>query len=341
MAVTGSTTRIASLLAVAGAAVFAIAAAFAQSASPRPSTPVVTWDIPNVDQLPDNEEGRLARYGRSLVMATYAHIGPAVSDPQKRFAGNNLACRNCHLQGGLKKFGLLLVGAYADYPTYSKRAGESMSIEDRVNNCMTRSMNGRALPEGSRELTALVTYLKVLSTGISTGADVIGQGSGSMAWLTRAADPQRGQHVFFQKCAECHGTKGSGIRVSTASPALGYQVPPLWGPDSFNNGAGMARLITIANFVHSNMPNGTYWADPQLSPDDAWDVGAYVISQPRPTKSDLAADFPDRLSKPVDTPYGPYADGFSEVQHKYGPFGPIAAEDARLAAERPNAQKSK
>src|SRR5262245_14965903 len=252
MAVAGSTTRIASLLAVAGAAAFAIAAAFAQSASPRPSTPVVTWDIPSVDQLPDDEEGRLARYGRSLVMATYAHIGPSVSDPEKRFAGNNLACRNCHLQGGLKKFGLLLVGAYADYPAYSARAGEKMTIEERVN-CMTRSMNGRALPANSRELAALVTYLKVLSTGIDTGADVIGQGSGSMAWLTRAADPQRGQRVFVQKCAECHGTNGGGIRVSTASPALGYQVPPLWGPDTYNDGAGMARLITIANFVHSNM----------------------------------------------------------------------------------------
>jgi thiosulfate dehydrogenase len=337
MATARRATRTAAAVVSLAAAALA-AAAFGQSAPPRPGAPVVTWDIPSVDQLPDNEEGRLARYGRSLVMATYAHIGPNVSDPEKRFAGNNLACRNCHLQGGLKKFGLLLVGAYADYPAYSNRAGERVSIEDRVNNCMTRSMNGRALPANSRELAALVTYLKVLSTGISTGADVIGQGSGSIAWLTRAADPQRGQHVFIQKCAECHGPNGSGTRVSTASPALGYLVPPLWGPDSFNDGAGMARLVTVANFVHSNMPNGTYWADPQLSPDDAWDVGAYVISQPRPHKADLAADFPDRLSKPVDTPYGPYADGFSEAQHKYGPFGPIAAEDPRLTAGQPKAR---
>ena len=83
--------------------------------------------------------------------------------------------------------------------------------------------------------------------------------------------------------------------------ALGYLVPPLWGPDSFNDGAGMNRLITIANFVHSNMPNGTSWVMPMVTPEDAWDVGAYVVSQPRPRKADLAADFPnrsDRTSKP-------------------------------------------
>ncbi len=190
--------------------------------TPRPRAPVVTWSIPGVDQLPDNEQGRLARYGRSLIIATYARIGPNASDPAKRFAGNNLACANCHLDAGLKKFGLLLVGAAADYPAYSKRTGQEATIEDRVNNCMVRSMNGRALPADSRELAALVTYLKVLSTSIDTGADVIGQGAGSMALLTRAADPERGQRVFNRTCAaECHGTNGAGVRNGTSSDALG------------------------------------------------------------------------------------------------------------------------
>ena len=335
MAAAGTATRIAGVLAVLAAAALAVVAASGQTRPPRPRVPVVTWDIPSVDQLPDNEQGRLARYGRSLIMSTFSHVGPKVSDPDKRYAGNNLACRNCHLEGGLKKFGLLLVGAYVDYPAYSARRGQEVSIEDRVNNCMTRSMNGRALPADSRELAALVTYLKVLSTGISADANVIGQGAGSMPELIRAADPERGQKVFERTCAdECHGLNGAGVRRGTPSDALGYLVPPLWGPDSFNDGAGMARLITIANFAHSNMPNGANWSQPLLSPDDAWDATAYVLSQPRPHKADLAADFPDRLTKPVDTPYGPYADGFSEAQHKYGPFGPIRAEDRRLRSEQ-------
>ena len=234
------------LLSISAAAVFAAAIAFAQTAPPRPRAPVVTWNIPSVDQLPDNEQGRLARYGRSLLTATYAHIGPNVSNPEKRYAGNNLACANCHLDAGLKKFGLLLVGAYADYPAYSKRTGRESTIEDRINNCMTRSMNGRALPPDSRELAALATYLKVLSTGIDAGADVIGQGAGSMALLTRAADPERGQRVFNRTCAaECHGTDGAGVRNGTASDALGYLVPPLWGSDSFNDGDHHRQLRAL------------------------------------------------------------------------------------------------
>ena len=119
-------------------------------------------------------------------------------------------------------------------------------------------------------------------------------------------------------------------KVRFYGSALGYLMPPLWGPDSFNDGAGMARLITIANFVHFNMPHGTDYLDPRLSVDDAWDVGAFVLSHPRPQKSGLDKDFPDLLTKPVDTPYGPYADGFPQHQHRFGPFAPIRAKDREL-----------
>ena len=117
--------------------------------------------------------------------------------------------------------------------------------------------------------------------------------------------------------------------------SLGYAVPPLWGDDSFNDGAGMARLITLANFLHSNMPHGADYRNPMLSVEEAWDVAAYVESQARPHKSGLDRDFSsDLVDKPVDAPYGPYADGFTEEQHKYGPFEPIRAAVARLTAEQ-------
>jgi thiosulfate dehydrogenase len=60
------------------------------------------------------------------------------------------------------------------------------------------------------------------------------------------------------------------------------------------------------------------------------DVAAFVVSQPRPHKAGLEKDFPDLAEKPVDAPYGPYLDGFSETQHKYGPFAPIRAAHERL-----------
>jgi thiosulfate dehydrogenase len=107
-------------------------------------------------------------------------------------------------------------------------------------------------------------------------------------------------------------------------------VQPLWGPNSFNDGAGMDRLITAANFVHSNMPQGADYLNPVLSTVDAWDVAAFVVSQPRPHKAGLEKDFPHLAQKPVDSPYRPYLDGFSETQHKYGPFAPIRAALARL-----------
>jgi thiosulfate dehydrogenase len=159
-------------------------------------------------------------------------------------------------------------------------------------------------------------------------------GMGNMPELTRAADPVRGRTIYNNVCAACHNTDGSGIARSRVNLGLGYMNPPLWGNDSFNNGAGMARISTMANFVHFNMPHGTDYVDPQLSEEDAWDVSAYVLTHPRPQKANLDKDYPNLLAKPVDTPYGPYADSFSAEQHKVGPFAPIRAAIAKLKAEK-------
>jgi thiosulfate dehydrogenase len=292
------------------------------------------WTVPEIGALPNNGYGRLVRRGRDLIAATYAYIGPEVADRAKRFAGNNLACASCHLQAGTKKFGIPLFGLFGEFPRYSARSGAQMTIEDRLNSCMTRSMNGRALPVGAPEMQAMVAYIKFLSTGVAPGQLLPGMGTGKMPELDRPADPVRGERGYGNACLTCHGPNGAGIRRSLPTTDLGYMVPPLWGSDSFNDGAGMARLIAAANFIHFNMPHGVDYLNPQLSPEQAWDIAAYVISQPRPHKAGLDKDFPDPLEKPVDTPYGPYADGFSEQQHKYGPFAPIRAAIAKLKAEQ-------
>jgi len=292
------------------------------------------WTVPEIGALPNNANGRLVRRGRDLIAATYAYIGPEVADRAKRFAGNNLACTSCHLQAGTKKFGIPLFGLFGEFPRYSARSGAQMTIEDRLNSCMTRSMSGRALPVGAPEMQAMVAYIKFLSTGVAPGQLLPGMGTGKMPELDRPADPVRGERGYANACLTCHGPNGAGIRRSLPTTDLGYMVPPLWGSDSFNDGAGMARLIAAANFIHFNMPHGVDYLNPQLSPEQAWDIAAYVISQPRPHKAGLDKDFPDPLEKPVDTPYGPYADGFSEQQHKYGPFAPIRAAIERLKAEK-------
>jgi thiosulfate dehydrogenase len=305
----------------------------AVAAPARAQNPPAIWTVPEVGALPDDAQGRLIRRGRDLITATYAHVGPEVPDVASRYAGNNLACGNCHLEAGTKKFGIPLFGLYGEFPRYNARAGTDISIEERINSCMTRSMNGRAMPVDSAPMQALVAYMKFLSTGVPPGVNLPGLGVGNMPELPRAADPARGAPIYARACAACHGNDGTGVRRSLPTVDLGYMMPPLWGGDSFNDGAGMARLITAANFIHFNMPHGADYLHPQLLPEEAWDVAAYLVSQPRPHKAGLEHDYPDLLAKPVDTPYGPYADGFSEQQHKYGPFAPIREALAKRKAE--------
>jgi len=305
--------------------------ALAASPSPTPATAsLAAWSVPDVDALPEDAWGKTVRYGRDLITKTYALIGPEVADPAKRFAGNNLACGSCHLEAGTKRFGLPFQGVYADFPNYRARSGSVGTIEDRIEGCMTRSMNGKPLPPLGAEMTAMVAYMKFLSDGRLVGAATPGRGPGAMPELDRAADPAHGREVFAQNCAACHGADGQGQRAGAVGEAQGYTFPPLWGPDSFNDGAGMDRLSAAANFIHSNMPNGITWGAPALSAEDGWDVAAFVQAQPRPHKDKLEQDYPVRLERPVDSGFGPYADGFSQDQHRLGPFAPIRAEIKRL-----------
>jgi thiosulfate dehydrogenase len=313
--------------------------------APTPSIPTASaasaeppWVVPDIDKLLDDDWGRTVRYGRDLVTKTALLIGPEVADPAHRFAGNNLNCGSCHIEAGTKEFGLPLVGAFADFPNYRARSGAVGTIEDRIQGCMVRSLNGKSLPANSREMTAMVAYLKFLSTGRPVGAPTVGRGAGRMPELMRAADPERGQALYAQTCAICHGDHGQGQRTGAGGDAQGYAIPPLWGSDSFNDGAGMARLINAANFIHNNMPNGVTWQAPALSVADAWDVAAFIDSQPRPQKAGLDRDFPNRLQKPVDTPYGPYADGFDAAQHQFGPFQPIREAIQALSIRTSEAQ---
>jgi thiosulfate dehydrogenase len=288
------------------------------------------WNVPDISRLPDDAWGRTVRLGARLVTNTASLIGPEVKDPKQRFSGNNLNCESCHLEAGTKEFGLPFQGVYASFPSYRARSGSVGTIEDRIQGCMVRSMNGKPLPPAGPEMTALVAYLKFLSVGHVVGAETPGRGAGAMAELKRAANPSRGRAIYGATCASCHGAQGAGKRNGQAGDAKGYAVPPLWGAGSFNDGAGMGRLIDAANFIHSNMPFGTSWKQPALSPDDAWDVAAFLVSQPRPHKSGQERDFPNRLEKPADAPYGPYADNIPAQQHKYGPFKPIRDAISKL-----------
>jgi thiosulfate dehydrogenase len=216
-----------------------------------------------------------------------------------------------------------MTGIYGLFPQYLAREDEVRTLEERIEGCMERSMNGRVLPLGGKAMKALLSYIQFLSVNVAVGKPLQGRGTPTLPLLTRAADPSHGARVYEQNCAMCHQADGRGQRKGAVGDAQGYVYPPLWGPDSFNDGAGMHRLIASASFIRANMPLGTHYDRPELSVDDAWDVAAYINSQDRPRRANLEADYPNRARKPVDAPFPPFGDGFSLEQHRLGPFQPM------------------
>lgn len=293
----------------------------AAAAAPGP----INWKAPDISKLPDDKYGQSVREGKALMEQTYKYIGPEVNDASKRYAGNNLACVSCHMESGGRKFGNPWVGTYVSFPQYRGREDAVSTTEERINGCMERSMNGSKLALDGAEMKAMMSYLHFLSTGIPVGAKLEGGGTLKLKALTRAADPVAGKLIYVSTCVACHGDKGQGMRRGKAGDADGYQFPPLWGADSYNNGAGMARITLAAGFIKGNMPSGITHLTTVLTDEQAFDVAAYVNSQSRPVKTRLEADFPARKNKPVDAAFPPYTPGFSAEQHKYGPWQPIQA----------------
>ena len=197
---------------------------------------------------------------------------------------------------------------------------------------MTRSMNGRELPRDGVQMVSMEMYINSLwaQTEASSESRLVAQEPPAFSEPDRAADIQAGQVVFEERCAVCHGIDGLGLQA-TLDIKDGYLFPPLWGPDSYNNGAGMNRVLTAALFIKARMPLG----QPDLTDDQAFDVSAYINSKDRPQMANLERDYPDRTTKPVDSPYPPYADPFPVEQHKFGPFGPIREFYAAQRAQNP------
>lgn len=197
-----------------------------------------------------------------------------MQEANKRYSGNNLACVSCHVDAGGRKFGNPWVGTFASFPQYRGREDAVSTTEERINGCMERSMNGRKLPLDSPEIKAMTTYLHFLLTGIPVGAKLAGVGSLKQKPLARAADPAAGKLVYGTTCAGCHGANGQGLRRGTVGDADGYQFPPRWGADSYNNGAGMGRITLAAGFIKGSMLSGATHINTLLTDEQAFDAAA-------------------------------------------------------------------
>jgi thiosulfate dehydrogenase len=280
------------------------------------------WNIPELASEPDSAKRAAIRYGKELIVHTSEYLGPNGSVEK---LSNGMNCQNCHLDAGTKVWGNNYGAVASTYPKVRARSGQMEDIEKRINDCFERSLNGKALRTDSKEMKAMVAYMHFLGKHVAKDSTPEGTGIYKISYLSRPADPVKGAGIYSEKCASCHGENGEGM---LAMHQKEYTYPPLWGPNSYNSGAGLFRLSRLAGYIKYNMPYGADYLNPQMSDADCWDVGAFINSQPRPEK-DISKDWPDISKKPIDHPFGPFSDGFSEKQHKYGPFGPI--EKARKA----------
>ncbi len=275
-----------------------------------------TWSAPDSNAIHNDKSGDMIRYGKELLAHTAEYFGP---NGTIAHLSNGMNCQNCHLEGGSRLFANNYSVVAASYPKLSFRSGKMQPISQRITDCFNRSLAGKAPDTNGREVQAMIAYIKWIGQGVKKGEKIKGTASEKLPFLTVAADPVKGQVIYMAKCKVCHGVNGEGL---PAVDKRAYTYPPLWGPNSYNDGAGMYRIGNLAGFVKNNMPFGATYKSPQLSNEEAWNVAAFINSQPRP-HYDQHKDWNDLKNKPIDFPFGPYADGFSEKQHKYGPFGPM------------------
>lgn len=283
----------------------------------KPKDTTNYWLAPEVATLDGNTDKDLILYGKDIIVNTAHYFGE--NGKIFKASTNGMNCQNCHLEAGTKVFGNNYSAVASTYPKFRARSGAMENMYKRVNDCFERSLNGKAIDTTSKEMQGIVAYIKWLGKDVSKGTIPEGSGLKQLAFLDRAADPQKGKEIYNQKCQSCHQANGEGTMNGEKTA---YTFPPLWGSHSYNDGAGLFRMSNFAKYVKYNMPLGASHRSPQLTDEEAWDIAAFVNSQPRPKKN-IKKDWPKIEQKPFDHPFGPYTDGFDERQHKYGPFQPI------------------
>jgi thiosulfate dehydrogenase len=262
---------------------------------PDPAAPVhpakpVQFTPPPADGIPDDEFGKVVRKGEQIFVNTQEHA--------RKYVGNSLNCVNCHLDAGRKAGASPLWAAYVAYPAYRSKNKHVNTFAERLQGCFKFSMNGKAPAADDEVLVALETYAYWLATGAPVGQPVAGRGYPSLPKPAQAPDYARGQKLYAQHCAVCHGADGEG-QASAGRTAF----PPLWGPKSFNWGAGMHDVKNAAAFIKANMPLGLGGT---LSDQEAWDVAMFMDSHERPQDPRFTGSVAETRKKYHDEPTSMY-----------------------------------
>jgi thiosulfate dehydrogenase len=255
-----------------------------------PSTEVagIAHNPPSMDDLPEGELGEAILRGYELTNDTSVILrGEAASVEDGEARVNELSCTSCHAGAGLDQEVSSLVGMAAVYPMYIGRSGQIVTLEERINGCMVRSMDGQKFADDDEDLDAMVAYLSYISEGIPVGAELPWRHQNSIDDLPtpNVAD---GEKLYQTSCIACHAGDGSGTGSNTG--------PKLWGDGSFNDGAGIARMSKMAGYIQNNMPIG---AAGTLTDQEASDLAAFVLSQDRPEWGKHDTDWPSG-GRPTD-----------------------------------------
>jgi thiosulfate dehydrogenase len=267
--------RIPALLIIAAAATAA-----ADPASPPPES-----------AIPSGPDGDAIRRGLDIITNTRA------AAPQ--FAGNQLRCANCHLDAGRTAGAAPLWAAYGNFPVWREKNGRINSFEKRVQDCFIYSINGAPPPFGGEVLVAISAYAGWLAQGQRIGVSSPGRGFPAIAAPALPPDDARGAALFAEKCAACHGEGGQGMIDGDT-----VVNPPLWGPNSYNWGAGMAQVDKAAAFIRANMPVGEAGS---LTAQQAWDIAWYIDGQVRPQDPRFAGDLAATHAEHHNRPWSRYA----------------------------------
>lgn len=239
-------------------AVCAFLALAACAAPPKPPEPAA-YDS---SALPPGPLGESIQYGRAIITKT-----PLL---MKRYVRADMTCGDCHIAGGTQARGGSFIGLYARFPQWNRRAHRVIALQDRIAECFLYSMNGRAPGYASKEMIAIVAYIAYLSRGVAVGTPQAQSDRYIEPLPSASPNVERGREIYATRCAGCHQPGGGGISGT---------YPPLWGPRSFNGGAGMAHLDRITGFIHANMPQD---APGSLTLKQAYNVAAFILSHKRP-----------------------------------------------------------
>lgn len=280
---------------------------------------LVYFKAPDTANLRNDEFSNSVKYGAKLIANTAYYLGP--EGIVSKNLGNKMNCINCHLAGGTKAHALNFFETHKKYPQYRSREDRILSLSQRVNNCVERPHSGKPLHLESKEMTAIISYIKWVGESYDPTKHK-GYGLKEIDIKGLQASSERGSIVYEKHCMSCHQQNGQGLMNANG---ITYIYPPLWGKDAYQEASSMHRVLKAASFIKYNMPNAIASVEqPVLTDQEALDVAAYINDgriHDRPKATGLC--YPNIEKKPIDFFQGPYVDHFSEQQHAFGPWDEI------------------